>query len=286
MFTLNILFLISFTLVIIIDSLIRNKNLSSKLKLYYYQLIEMSFLSLFFIFFSIILFILILLNLFDITLIFNMEENFLNLENNMDKNDNNLINSPVKNNNINVNTNVSGKINDGTFNLNTQNLKIKMPTEGINNLAAAASSAGGATLAVKIAKQIPGTPVAKVAVGLGVMGTVQATTAIMSKVLNKNNNNNLSNSFIGNMFTNSNTNELNNLLSEFPFNLLPEMNHLVNIEILFLSILFNIYIVNILTKFNYSKYIPKNKLGKILNFLISRYITIWSKSKLIILIIS
>jgi hypothetical protein len=290
MLNLNYLFLISFTLILIIDSIIRSKIFSSKLKKYYYQFIKLSSLSLFFLIFSFILFILVIFNLFDINLVLNLNDNFYNIKNHMENIDNNITNSPVNNNNnLNINTKVLGEIKDGTVNLNTPSFKINMPIQGINNLAAAASSAGGASLAIKMAKQLPGSPAAKVAVGLGVMGTVQATTAIMSKVLNKNNsnnNNNLSNNFIDNIFTNSNSNDINNIYSDFPLNLLPEINNLVNLEILFLSILFNLYLVNILTKFNYNKYVPKNKLGKIFDYLISRYITIWSKSKMILFIIS
>lgn len=129
------------------------------------------------------------------------------------------------------------------------------------------------------------------------MAVVQAGTAIMSKVLNRSNqnSNNDTNKFLSESIPGFNpklgvgeaTEEvLNSLYPEFPLNLLVEMNQLVNLELVFLSILFNVFIVNTITQINYSKYIPNNKLGRILNFFISRYIIIWSKSKLFLIIVS
>jgi len=55
---------------------------------------------------------------------------------------------------------------------------------------------------------------------------------------------------------------------------------------MFLFIILNIFIVKYITTLDYNKYIPKNKLGKILKLLINRYIIIWSKSVQLLLIVS
>jgi len=50
-----------------------------------------------------------------------------------------------------------------------------------------------------------------------------------------------SNNYIGNLFSNSNSDLLNNKFSDFPLNLLIEVNKLVDVELLFLIIIINIY---------------------------------------------
>lgn len=78
------------------------------------------------------------------------------------------------------------------------------------------------------------------------MAVVQGTTAIMSRVLNNNSDNNGKLKFIY-FSANSENNGINNL-SDYPLNLLFDIN--------------------------YDKFIPKNKFGKILNFIINRYLKI------------
>ena len=190
--------------------------------------------------------------------------------------------------NINVNSSITGEINDSTLSVNTPQIHLKIPSKGVNNMAAAASSAGGAAIGFKVAQHVAGPPAIKIAAGLGVMAGVQASTAIMSKVLNssKNNSSSDSNSYIGNLLSNSNSDSLNNNFSDFPLNLLVEVNKLIDVELLFLMIILNIYIVKLLNKIDYNKYIPNNKIGKILTIIINRYITLWNKSSNFILVIS
>lgn len=78
---------------------------------------------------------------------------------------------------------------------------------------------------------------------------------------------------------------LDNKYPNFSLNLLPEMDKLVNAEILLLSIFLNMFIASQIIKIDYSKYLPDNKLGNILKTLIIRYIKVWSKSQNIMLII-
>ena len=64
------------------------------------------------------------------------------------------------------------------------------------------------------------------------------------------------------------------------------LNNLVNLEILALIILLNVYIVELLTKIDYNKFIPNNKFGKMLLFIIERYIKLWGTSKQILILLS
>lgn len=290
MITLKFLYLISFTLAIFLDYFIKNNYLGLNSKIYYLRLMEMSFLSISVFLFSIIFALLTIFNWFDVYLFYILDENIFNFDSYshiLENNDSTDTTSVASNNKIGtgtINSSVSGHVNEGTVNVNSPGFNFSLSSEGINNLAAAASSAGGAALGFKVARQIGGPPVIKAAVGLGVMGVVQTGTAIMSKVLNNNNDNN--NKFIDNIFNDSNTKELNNVFSDYPLNLLPEINKLVNIEILFLSIILNIFIVDTLTKFNYVKYIPNNRIGKLFSNIMSRYIAVWSKSRIYLIIIS
>lgn len=86
--------------------------------------------------------------------------------------------------------------------------------------------------------------------------------------------------------SNANSDSINNNFSDFPFNLLPEVNKLVDVELLFLIIILNIHVVKLLSKIDYNKYIPNNKIGNILTIIINRYITMWSKASSFILVIS
>ena len=97
------------------------------------------------------------------------------------------------------------------------------------------------------------------------MAGVQASTAVRSKILNNKKNNSSNNSYIGNLL--SNLDFLNNKFSDFPF-LLLEVDKLVDLELLFLIIILNIFIVKLLNKIDYNKYIPNNKRGKLLTIII------------------
>ena len=87
----------------------------------------------------------------------------------------------------------------------------------------------------------------------------------MHKLMNNNDNSNSISKgkiLINNIFQDSNSQVLNNNYFDYPLNLLVEVNQIINIEILFLTIIFNIFIVNKLINIDYNKYLPKNKIGK------------------------
>jgi hypothetical protein len=283
-------FLITFCLTLVFDYLIKMNYLGKAVKFYYLQFVNKSYFFISFILFSLIFLILMFLTYFDYNYltIFYLEYFNIDLYNNMTDSNNNSIPSSSNSggqSSLSVQS-VTNTVNDGTINVNDPRFRLFIPLQGVNNVAAAASAAGGVTAAIKAAQHMPGSPGVKLLAGAAAYGTVQTTTAVMSKLLNNNNNiSNNSSNFIGNIINDPNTHKLNELYQDFPLNLLPEMNQLVNIEFIILFIFLNIFIVNFITKLNYSKYIPNNKLGEILNFFINRYIKLWSKSRMAILIL-
>lgn len=84
----------------------------------------------------------------------------------------------------------------------------------------------------------------------------------------------------------NNTN-LNNLsINDYPWELLPNLMTLNNVQIIYIFIMFNGFIVNQITNSNIDiyKFLPNNKLGVILNKLITRYIKIWKTSYIFLFI--
>jgi len=307
---LQILYLSAFIFAISVDWLIKSKFLGNQVYFYYLRFVELPFITIVFIFFSVFLLLLLLLSYFDISLFFIFEDaphskfdyhrfmiegggsseitdNTITSSGQSSGQSSTTPSSAQSNNTVNLNSRVEGQVGQATVNLNTPrfNISMSLKREGVNNLAAAASSAGGAGIGLKVAKYVGGPPMLKLGAGLGTMLAVQGTSTIMSKILNANNKED-GNKYISDLLSNTDSKILNDKYTEFPLNLLPEMNTLVNVQLLFIIILLNIFIVNILTTIDYSKYIPNNKLGKLLLFIIERYIKLWGKSKKFLMIIS
>ena len=157
--------------------------------------------------------------------------------------------------------------------LNFPNLGISVPTEGLNNVAAAGSAAGGVALAMRAAKNMPGGPGIKAAVACGTYAAVQGTTLGMSKILNTFSKGGSDNKYINslNMLSNNDNSNITELYNSFPLNLLTDINLLVDAELIFLLIIFNTYVVRYLTTIDYDKYIPQTNIGKFLKIIINRY---------------
>jgi len=278
--------IVAFTFGILLHVIIINNYLGYKIKPIYLKIISIRFIYLFIILFLMFIMVLTVLNMFDITLF-----NIIN-DNNFNNNDINLNvgedNTPSNTNK--VNSTISSKVDvaEGSVNINNPNVGITIPKSAINNMVAAGSSIGAVTAGLKVAKNFGGTPSTKIVLGTATAVATQASTAIMSNYLNSTENNdsiNNSNNFINNTINNNLTDNIpKNILNEFPFNNLPHVDMLINTELVLLIVFFNIFIVNNLTQLNYSKYIPNNKFGKLLNIFINRYISIWSKSNKFILI--
>lgn len=125
-----------------------------------------------------------------------------------------------------VNTNIGT---NSTVNVNNLKFNVSLSDRGINNIVAALSSAGGATAGLKTAQYVGGPPATKLMAGLATMAVVQAGTSIMSKVLNQGdyNNKDLSNKFVSNIIYPSNKDINNDILNNYPLNLLEDVNLLL-----------------------------------------------------------
>jgi hypothetical protein len=280
MISIKFLSLFSFVSFLILDYLIKNNYLGQSIKKNYFKFIGLNYFYIVFILTGIVFLILMLFSYFGIYL-FCVDNSVFDGDLFKCMSDTWVNNNTVKA--------------DGTVNINHPNFSVSVPTSSLNNLAAAASVAGGGTLALKVAQQVPGGPGVKIAAAGATRLGSQALTLGVAKILNDqnstNNTKNLINLFDGlsnntklNIISNLNDNRVS--LNEFPLNLLPEINQLATAELMFLFIILNIFIVKYFTSLDYNKYIPNNKVGNILKLIINRYILLWSKSVKVLLIVS
>lgn len=165
-----------------------------------------------------------------------------------------ILNMVDKNTNVNIGENATVNVNDG---------QVSIKVGHMNKVAAAISATGGATAGVQVAKYVAGPPAVKVAAGVATAVGVQATTAIMNKVLNSGNSNGGS-KLVANLIASSNG---GNILNDYPFNLLVDVNTLLICAMVFLYIILNIYISKYIIIKDFVKYIPQNnKIGKVFAF--------------------
>jgi hypothetical protein len=182
----KILFLFSFVFFLVLDYIIKNNYFGDSIKKNYFKFLGLNYFYIVFILTGIVFFILTLFSCFGIYLI--SFDNFV-FDVDLFKF---MSDSGVNNNTVTA---------DATVNINHPRLNVSVPASSINNLAAAASVAGGGGLAIKVAQQVPGGPGVKLAVGAATMLTAQALTAGMARVFN---------SYDSNLSTNNNKNKLIN----------------------------------------------------------------------------
>lgn len=167
-----------------------------------------------------------------------------------------LISNLADKDTINVNVGESA-----TVNLNDGNVSVKV--DHMSKVAAAVSAGAGASAGISVAKYVAGPPAVKIGAGVATAVAVQATTAIMSKVLDSNNSNNTT-KLIANLIPSSTG---GNVLNDYPLNLLTDMNSLLICTLVFLYIILNIYISKYIISKDIVKYIPtslqNNKIGKL-----------------------
>ena len=285
MTNLKILF-ISFFLIFIILDYLNSINKLGWFKKYYLWYLDLKVLNRWLLIFAIVF---ILFTILDFV---NMHIQFIDLNNYY-----NLVNE-----NTNNNSDTHVHVHKGQFTINLQGPS----TQSMNNLVAGTTAAGGAYIANKIAQNIPGGPGIKVGVGLGVAGVIYGGSALLGKSFNsqnpspyvtgnssitKNNflpDNNLSWNFdFNDLFINLyGSPVLVEKYTDFPLNILSDIYYFTNIELFFIFILLNTFVVEYIMKLNYNKYIPDNKLGNLLKIFITRYIYLWNKSIIFIRIFS
>lgn len=298
---------VSFIFFIFLDYLIKNNYLGGFIKTKYLNFIELGHLVIVITIAIIVLSILMLFSYFEVAIIcFDYYLLEFELLNSMSEgsgecsgvNSNTSVNSESDNNNSDKVSTIKNISTEANVNINNPGISVSIPLAGVNNLAAAASVAGGGGLALKAMQQMPGGPGVKAIAGAATMLGSQALTIGMSKILN---NSNLSNSkkytsifyyYSGCSGVGLENNKFISITSlgdkyqEFPLNLLPEINQLVTAELMFLFVILNILFVKYLISLDLdlNKYTPNNKLGELLKWLISRYIQMYSKSAKILLI--
>lgn len=159
---------------------------------------------------------------------------------------------------------------NATVNINNGKVSVSVDSK----VAAAISGSAGAGAGIQVAKYVAGPPAVKLPAGVATAGAVQLTTTFMSKVLDTKNN---VKKFIPNLLETSNG---NNVLKDYPLNLLVEINGFLICALVFLYIILNIYITKyiISAKPDLVKYIPaciqNNKIGKYLDLLLNKYLNL------------
>jgi hypothetical protein len=145
---------------------------------------------------------------------------------------------------------------------------------------------------LELAKNAPSIG-AKGAVIVGTTVAAQAINVTTNKIIKSSSSSNTNNNFISDEMSkfineNVNPNNSNNYdkFSEYPYNLIPDLNMYLNIEIWFLIILINVLITAYLLekKIDLSSYIKNDRLRKLLNYIYNRYISVWSVSRNFIII--
>ena len=148
-----------------------------------YQSLTKSVFSIYKYVFILLLIILTILNMFGVNIFIyeGLEAyNCLNDNLNMSSDSTSTNNSSTK---PSINPTVNVKDNK-VENVNVSSMNVSVPVHGLNSIAAAASSAAGITAGIKVAQQVGGPPLAKVAAGIATYGVVQAGTTIVKHVLN------------------------------------------------------------------------------------------------------
>ena len=295
--TSSVIWLISFIIAIIIDLLFK-KFLPKKILAVYIKLIDNSYLNIFIALFVIFFLIINILSYFDIMTIQVYNEININI-------DPNVLHMSGKDDTVTKNTGLIGTINNNTdldinvakganinLNLPNSNITLSIPTNALDEIAAALSYTGGAAAGIKVARMVGGGPATKIGAGLAtpVRGAiVQASTSYLAKTISNNSSsspvpyggvsNSDKNNFISNSLSESlsNNNHISPDFSQFPLNLIPELEVLSSGILFFIFFLLNIYTVRLIIDVDFSRYLPDNLFGRTLLKIINRYIAIWSK---------
>ena len=163
---------------------------------------------------------------------------------------------------------------------------ISLPVEAAQIISTAFSTAAGMKAGLEFAKYIPNIG-ATATIGVGTTITAQTVNITANKILGSS----LSISETKNSiipvyvfhFINENINNSknNDKYSEYPYNLIPDLNMYINIEIWFLIILSNILLTAYLLekKIDINIFIKNERLRKLLNYMYNRYLMVWSISR-------
>jgi hypothetical protein len=171
-----------------------------------------------------------------------------------------------------INPTIENKVSDNNININNPNLELNIPQSALDAFKTAASTGLGLGAGVRLAKQMP-TPAGKL---LAVAGTsiLAHTLNITATKLSSNNSSDIGdsnkNSFVSELFSNIKPNDL---YTEYPLNLLPDLLTYSTLELLFLTLMFNSSIAILVKAYNinFNSYLPNNKFGNFINYYLTRY---------------
>lgn len=242
----QIIFISIFILFIFADSVIRslpseNGSFSKKLKDSYFKFISLNYFTIFISLFVLITIIFCILSLFYPSLFPTTEIKFdINIEphsvfgqgNSQNANPNDISGKGVVGN-INVNNPLAlGRLNT--------NVNISVAVPGLNSVAGAMAACGGVAGAAKVVQKFPGPPIVKAAVGAGTIILTGGTAALVGKFLKPSESSDNSKNLIMDLDFNSKNPEK---YTDYPLNLLTDLDSIINAELFFLFALFYIYIV-------------------------------------------
>jgi hypothetical protein len=173
-------------------------------------------------------------------------------------------------------------------NINNPIANISVPVEAARVASTTISTAAGMKAGLEIAKNIPNIG-AKAAVVAGTAIVAQAINVTANKILDISSNNKknlIPNNIYHFINENVNNSKISEKYSDYPYNLIPDLNMYINMEIWFLIILSNVLLTAYLLekKIDINKFITNDRLRKLLNYIYNRYISIWSISKNLIVV--
>lgn len=251
----------------------------------YLFLIYISFIILLILFWS--------LNFIEIESIFNFKDEITKNMSSLDSHE--AVLAHLHKSNEAIKTTLETSITDNAININNPNLQLSLPQHFIQQLTVTVSSAAGVSAGVWLAKEMPSIA-GKAGAVIGVTALSLLANITGQIILNKVNKDIKEDYSIlkKNLLNKNNTSELTSKTGEdkvfnteeFPFNLLPE--GYLNLELFFLILILKAFLSTIMknSNFNYSKYIPDNKLSKKMTNLIQRYLNIWYNSKIFVFIVN
>ena len=175
-----------------------------------------------------------------------------------------------------------------TVNITNPIANVSVPVEAAKVASTAFSTAAGLKVGLELAKSVPSVG-AKAAVTLGTAAAAQAINITSTKIMASYSD--TAKKFIPvntSQFINEigNNRNINDKFSEYPYNLIPDLNMYINIEIWFLVILTNVLLTAYLLdkKIDINKFITNDRFRELLTYLYNRYISIWSVSRNLIII--
>ena len=186
-----------------------------------------------------------------------------------------------------INTNPVVETSNSVVNVLNPIVNISVTIKAALTASTAFSTAAGIKAGLELAKSVQGIGAKTTMVVLTTLA-FQSINITANKLLNTSSEE-IQKSFIPvkfSQFINLNNSKNNDKFSEYPYNLIPDLDMYINIEIWFLIILINVLLTAYLLekKIDINKFVQNDRMRKILNYMYNRYISVWSVSRNFIII--